>query len=142
VPTRWLLVQWPANKAEPGSYWLSNLPEPTPLVDLVGLGKLRWRVEQDDRERKGALGRDPFEGRSWPGWPHHLSLGWVAHRFRTWSGCAARTRWRRPERVAAARGVAGAAGVLGRRLPGLQSSGASLAPSPRTSPRANPTKPY
>src|SRR4030095_1251041 len=26
LPTRWLLVEWPANKAEPVKYWLSNLP--------------------------------------------------------------------------------------------------------------------
>jgi hypothetical protein len=32
--------------------------------------------------------------------------------------------------------------VLGRRLPGLQPSGASLVPSSRTSPRANLTEPY
>jgi SRSO17 transposase len=45
LPTRWLLVEWPANKTEPVKYWLSNLPEPTPLVELVRLGKLRWRIE-------------------------------------------------------------------------------------------------
>jgi hypothetical protein len=45
LPTRWLLVEWPTNKAEPVKYWLSNLPETTPLVELVRLGKLRWRVE-------------------------------------------------------------------------------------------------
>jgi SRSO17 transposase len=45
LPTRWLLVEWPADKAEPVKYWLSDLPEATPLVELVRLGKLRWRVE-------------------------------------------------------------------------------------------------
>src|SRR5215212_3215966 len=45
LPTRWLLVEWPTDKAEPVQYWLSNLPETTPLVALVRLGKLRWRVE-------------------------------------------------------------------------------------------------
>jgi hypothetical protein len=42
---RWLLVEWPADKPEPVKYWLSNLPETTPLVELVRLGKLRWRIE-------------------------------------------------------------------------------------------------
>ena len=70
--SRWLLVEWPTDKAEPVKYWLSNLPETTPLVELVRLGKLRWRVEQDYRELKGALGLDHFEGRSWPGWHHHV----------------------------------------------------------------------
>jgi SRSO17 transposase len=56
LPTRWLLLEWPTDKAEPVKYWLSNLPAETPIVELVGLGKLRWRIEQDDRELKGALG--------------------------------------------------------------------------------------
>jgi DDE superfamily endonuclease len=28
LPTRWLLVEWPAGKAEPVKYWLSNSPRP------------------------------------------------------------------------------------------------------------------
>jgi SRSO17 transposase len=54
-----------------------------PLVDLVRLAKLRWRVEHDDRELKDALGLDHFEGRSWPGWHHHVTLVSVAHAFVT-----------------------------------------------------------
>jgi SRSO17 transposase len=45
LPVRWLLVEWPTGKAEPVKYWLSNLPQATPIVELVRLGKLRWRVE-------------------------------------------------------------------------------------------------
>jgi SRSO17 transposase len=56
LPVWWLLVQWPVDQAEPVKYWLSNLPADTPIVELVRLGKLRWRVEQDYRELKGALG--------------------------------------------------------------------------------------
>jgi SRSO17 transposase len=83
LPTRWLLVEWPADKAEPVKYWLSNLPETTPMVELVRLGKLRWRIEQDYRECKGALGLDHYEGRSFPGWHHHVTLVSVAHGFLT-----------------------------------------------------------
>jgi SRSO17 transposase len=64
-------------------YWLANLDEDLPLVDLVRLAKLRWRVEHDYRELKDALGLDHFEGRSWPGWHHHVSLVSVAHAFVT-----------------------------------------------------------
>jgi SRSO17 transposase len=83
LPTRWLLVEWPADKAEPVKYWLSNLPETTPMVELVRLGKLRWRIEQDYRECKGALGLDHYEGRSFGGWHHHVTLVSVAHGFLT-----------------------------------------------------------
>jgi len=96
LPVRWLLVEWPAHKAEPVKYWLSNLPETTPLVELVRLGKLRWRIEQDYRELKGALGLDHFEGRSWPGWHHHVTLVSIAHGFLTLE------RLRRPKQVASA----------------------------------------
>jgi SRSO17 transposase len=91
-----LLVEWPATKAEPVKYWLSNLPQTTAQVELVRLGKLRWRVEQDYRELKGALGLDHFEGRSWPGWHHHVTLVSVAHGFLTLE------RLRSPKPVASA----------------------------------------
>jgi SRSO17 transposase len=81
LPRRWLLVEWPKGKAIPVKYWLSNLPQTTPLVELVRLARLRWRVEQDYRECKGALGLDHFEGRGWPGWHHHVTLVSVAHGF-------------------------------------------------------------
>jgi SRSO17 transposase len=45
LPVRWLLVEWPTSKPEPVKSWLSNLPETTPMVELVRLGKLRWRIE-------------------------------------------------------------------------------------------------
>jgi SRSO17 transposase len=83
LPVRWLLVEWPHDQAEPVNYWLSNLPETTPIVELVRLGKLRWRIEQDYRELKGALGLDHFEGRSFGGWHHHVTLVSVAHGFLT-----------------------------------------------------------
>jgi SRSO17 transposase len=83
LPVRWLLAEWPPGKPEPTKYWLSSLPETTPLVELVGLARLRWRVEQDYRELKGALGLDHFEGRGWVGWHHHVTLVSVAHGFLT-----------------------------------------------------------
>ena len=91
LPVRWLLAEWPPDKPEPVKYWLANLPETTPILELVQLAKLRWRIEQDYRELKGALGLDHFEGRSFPGWHHHVTLVSVAHGFLTWSGCAAQT---------------------------------------------------
>jgi hypothetical protein len=45
LPVRWLLVEGPTSAAEPVKYWLSNLPATTPMVELVRLGKLHWRVE-------------------------------------------------------------------------------------------------
>ncbi len=83
LPVRWLLAEWPVTEPEPTAYWLSNLPADTPIVELVRLGKLRWRIEQDYRELKGALGLDHFEGRGFGGWHHHVTLVAVAHGFLT-----------------------------------------------------------
>jgi SRSO17 transposase len=96
LPVRWLLAEWPDGKDAPTGFWLANLPADTPIERLVALAKLRWRVEQDYRELKDALGLDHFEGRSWPGWQHHVTLVSVANGFLTLE------RLRRPPRRAAA----------------------------------------
>ena len=83
LPERWLLAEWPAGSDEPVKYWLSNLPADTPLQQLVRLAKLRWRIEHDYRELKDALGLDHFEGRSFNGWHHHVTLVSLAHAFLT-----------------------------------------------------------
>ena len=79
----WLLCEWPPGAAEPSKYWLSNLGPEVPLKRLVELAKLRWRIEHDYRELKDALGLDHFEGRSYRGWNHHVTLVSVAHAFLT-----------------------------------------------------------
>src|SRR5450830_905586 len=84
LPLAWLLCQWPEGAAEPEKYWLANLPaEATTLAELVRLAKLRWRIELDYRELKDALGLDHFEGRSFRGWHHHVTLVSLAHGFLT-----------------------------------------------------------
>ncbi len=83
LPLRWALCEWPEGEAEPVKYWLSNLPAETPLGELVRLAKLRWRIEHDYRELKDALGLDHFEGRTYRGWNHHVTLVSVAHAFLT-----------------------------------------------------------
>jgi SRSO17 transposase len=93
---RWLICEWPVEEPEPTKYWLSNLPGDTPLKRLVGLAKMRFRIEQDYRELKDALGLDHFEGRTYRGWNHHVTLVSVAHAFLTLE------RRRRPPTGAAA----------------------------------------
>jgi SRSO17 transposase len=83
IPVCWLLCEWPENHAQPTKYWLSDLPADTELVTLVGLAKMRWRVEHDYRELKDALGLDHFEGRTYRGFNHHVTLVSVAHAFLT-----------------------------------------------------------
>ncbi|HOQ47656.1 MAG TPA: transposase [Bryobacteraceae bacterium] len=37
----WLLAEWPRGAQEPAKFWLANLPEETPLEELVRLAKHR-----------------------------------------------------------------------------------------------------
>lgn len=83
LPLRWLPAEWPEGRDAPSDFWLSNLPPDTPIGRLVELATLRRRIEQDYRELKDALGLDHFEGRSWRGRHHHVTLVSVAHGFLT-----------------------------------------------------------
>ena len=64
-------------------YWISNLPATTPAADLVRWAKMRWRIEHDYRELKHGLGLDHFEGRTWRGRHHHVTLVTAAQAFLT-----------------------------------------------------------
>ncbi|WP_329293346.1 IS701 family transposase [Streptomyces sp. NBC_01455] len=83
LPEVTLLVEWPEGAEAPTGYWLSNLPADTQIAELVRLAKIRWRIEHDYRELKHGLGLDHFEGRSWTGWHHHVTLVTAAHAFLT-----------------------------------------------------------
>ncbi|ABW12217.1 transposase IS4 family protein [Parafrankia sp. EAN1pec] len=78
LPDCWLLAEWPPGQPEPTDYWLSTLPTEIPIRDLVRLAKIRWRIEHDYRELKDGLGLDHFEGRTWTGWHHHVTLVSIA----------------------------------------------------------------
>jgi SRSO17 transposase len=80
-PVEWLLVEWPEGEAAPTKYWLSTLPEDTPLATLVDYAKLRWRIERDYEELKGELGLSHYEGRGWRGFHHHATLCIAAYGF-------------------------------------------------------------
>ncbi|GAA2635450.1 hypothetical protein GCM10009863_59830 [Streptomyces axinellae] len=81
LPDCWLLVEWPEGAEAPTDYWRSSLPADTPITALIRLAKVRRRIEHDYRELKHGLGLDHFEGRSWPGWHHHITLVTAAHAF-------------------------------------------------------------
>ena len=51
------------------------------MKQLVRLAHQRWAIEQQYQELKTELGFDHFEGRSYPGWQHHVVLTAVAYAF-------------------------------------------------------------
>jgi len=82
-PEVWLLLEWPRGEPEPTKYFLCDLPKSYPLRRLVRTVKSRWKIEQDYQQLKEELGLDHYEGRSWTGWHHHVTLVMLAHAFLT-----------------------------------------------------------
>jgi len=80
-PPEWLLIEWPEGEDAPTKYWLSSLSEQTGLKELVDTVKLRWRIERDYLELKQEVGLNHYEGRSWRGFHHHVSLCIAAYGF-------------------------------------------------------------
>jgi SRSO17 transposase len=78
---QWLLIEWPRGEAEPTKYWLSTLSADTPLVHLVRVAKMRWRIERDYQELKQEFGLSHYEGRGWRGFHHHATLCIAAYGF-------------------------------------------------------------
>lgn len=74
----WLLLEKAPDKLKAYLCWgMDN----TPLEDLVFIAHLRWPIEQFHKEAKQILGIDRFEGRSWDGWHHHISMALLAYAF-------------------------------------------------------------
>ena len=80
-PEQWLLMEWPANDAEPSKYVLSTLPEETPINELVSVAHQRWRIERDYQDLKQDFGLGHYEGRGWRGFHHHAALSIAACGF-------------------------------------------------------------
>ena len=79
----WLVVQHPGFGHDDFEYWLSNLPDDAPQIELAELARMRWTIELDYKQLKGHLGLNHFEGRSWAGWHKHCALVTVAHAWLT-----------------------------------------------------------
>jgi SRSO17 transposase len=77
----WLLVEWPENESAPTKFVLSTMPARTSLKQLVRMFKTRWRIERSYEDLKGELGLDHYEGRSFVGWNHHVSVVLACYAF-------------------------------------------------------------
>jgi len=106
-PLQWLLIEWPADQAEPVKYILSTLPETTSLNDLVNAAYQRWRIERDYQDLKQDFGLGHYEGRGWRGFHHHASLSIAAYGFLM------------AERLIADKSVGGKKNLLERQVPAL-----------------------
>ncbi len=77
-PSRWLIIE----KFHDGyKYYVSNLPDKTSLAEMAKIIHSRWKIEQGYQRLKEELGLDHFEGRSWLGLHHHITLCFMAYYF-------------------------------------------------------------
>jgi SRSO17 transposase len=77
----WLLIEWPYEEKEPTKFFLTTLRRSMSKKQIVRIIKERYRTEQAYEELKGELGLDHFEGRSFIGWHHHVSVALCAYAF-------------------------------------------------------------
>lgn len=77
-----LLVEWPDNEPNPTNYSLVHIPNrQLSTKQMVRILKQRWRTERVYEDLKGQLGLDHFEGRSWQGWNHHVTITLCCYAF-------------------------------------------------------------
>jgi len=81
APEVWLLCEQDLGRTPRIKYFFVHLPPTASLTQLVRLAHQRWAIEQQYQELKSELGLDHFEGRSYPGWHHHIVLTAVAYAF-------------------------------------------------------------
>jgi hypothetical protein len=79
--SRQVLAQWPTRSGRSPSVWMTNHGA-SGILDLAGLVRV-WDQHQGDVEQiADESGLQAFEGRSFPGWHHHVTLVSLAHGFR------------------------------------------------------------
>jgi SRSO17 transposase len=80
-PDVWIMLRRALGENSELKVYLSNAPGHTPVAELVRVAGMRWPIETAFEESKGGLGLDHYEGRSWLGWQHHMTLCLLAHHF-------------------------------------------------------------
>ena len=94
----WLVIEWPEGEPKPTKFFLTTLRRRMSKKQIVRTIKERWKTERAYEELKGELGLDHFEGRSFVGWHHHVSVVLccyafvVAERVRTFPPSRRRSR--------------------------------------------------
>jgi SRSO17 transposase len=76
-----VLMEWPLSRAQPTAFWLTNLMS-WPVESLVALAKLDWRSRLGVSDLTDRFGLCDYEGRSFLGWHHHVTLVSAAYTFR------------------------------------------------------------
>ncbi len=81
APEIWLLCERGLGPTGRRKHYMVSLPASASLKQLVRLAHQRWAIEQHYQDFKTELGLDHFEGRSYPGWQHHIVISAVTFAF-------------------------------------------------------------
>ena len=74
----WLLVE---DREGETKAWLCWGLDEWSLEELAAYAHVRWPIEQFHKDAKQVLGMDQFEGRTWSGWTHHVSVVLLTYSF-------------------------------------------------------------
>jgi SRSO17 transposase len=80
-PEIWLLCERGLGPTGRRKHYFVSLPARASLHQIVRLAHQRWAIEQHYQDLKTELGLDHFEGRTYPGWQHHMVISAVAYTF-------------------------------------------------------------
>ncbi len=81
APEVWLLAERDTRASPRTKYYFVHLPATASWARLVRFAHQRWAIEQQYKELKTHLGLDHFEGRTFPGWHHHVVLTALTYNF-------------------------------------------------------------
>ena len=81
APEVWLLIERDRGDTPRTKYSLVNLPATASLKQVLRFAHQRWAIEQQYQDLKTELGLDHFEGRTFPGWHHHVVLTAITYNF-------------------------------------------------------------
>jgi SRSO17 transposase len=77
---RLLLAEWLPGRLRPAGLWLTNL-NTVRMPDLIGLTRARRTAAAEMTRLCDEFGLGHFEGRSFRGWHHHVTLVSLAHAY-------------------------------------------------------------
>ena len=143
----WLVMEWPDGEETPTDFTAATLPATMTRRELVRRIKQRWRTERVYEDAKGELGLDHYEGRSFRGWHHHVSVVLAcfafiaAERSRSFPPAAGKAASRkarhRPDRADGRQAGTSLRGFVHHRAPGRRTRADQMvAPLPALSPKA------
>ncbi|MEY9847311.1 IS701 family transposase [Streptacidiphilus sp. MAP5-3] len=73
-----LLCEWRGSRGRPSGFWLSSMVGQSP-DQLLRLSKLALQVASDTADTGTDVGLYDYEGRTYRGWHHHMTLASTAH---------------------------------------------------------------